>query len=77
MNLLFVKCCQRPSVAEKSHRFWLCCCACCFPSKPVKILARTPVTGYTPGQTINMDIEIQNDSNRAIPKFTVAIIKVS
>lgn len=49
----------------------------CFESNQIQIIARTPVRGYIPGQIIPLEIEINNQSNVEISKFTIELIKVS
>lgn len=51
----------------------MCCCA----SDPLDIIVRAPVSGYTPGQTINVHILVNNQSNQAVSDFVVQMIKVS
>lgn len=42
----------------------------------MKLIARTPVGGYTPGQVINLEIEVINQSDQPVSDFTVQLIKV-
>lgn len=49
---------------------------CCCPSLPMGIIARTPVTGYTPGQTINIEMRINNQSDHPLTEVSVKLIKV-
>lgn len=62
-------------MAETEKSFFLCCLLCCL-SDPMKIVARTPVGGYTPGQTINLELDIINRSDQPVSDFTVQLIKV-
>lgn len=39
--------------------------------------ARLPVAGYTPGQTIELYLEINNKSDQNFFNFEIQIIKVS
>lgn len=41
------------------------------------IIARTPVAGYTPGQTINLEIRINNQSDQTLTEISVQLIKVN
>lgn len=40
------------------------------------IIARTPVGGYTPGQTIHLEISVTNQSDQLVAEFSVQLIKV-
>lgn len=40
------------------------------------MVARAPVGGYTPGQTINLEIAVNNQSNLEVTEFTAQLIKV-
>lgn len=40
------------------------------------IVARLPANGYTPGETIPLDLKTVNKSDKTIYKFIVRIIKV-
>lgn len=40
------------------------------------LVARVPVTGYTPGQTINIEIDVDNKSEETAD-FAVQLMKVS
>lgn len=39
--------------------------------------ATIPVGGYTSGQTINIDLELTNNSNENIQAFVIQIVRVS
>lgn len=52
------------------------CLLCCCPSKSFYIAAHTPVGGYISGQTIDLYMNIDNESNQSVSKFTVQLIKV-
>lgn len=41
------------------------------------IEASTPVGGYAPGQTINLQIHVDNQSKESVSKFSVKLVKVS
>lgn len=58
--------------AEKIHPCYVLCCV----SDPVKIIARTKAAGYCPGQIINIEIILNNQSNVPIIGITVELIKV-
>lgn len=45
-------------------------------SNSIKIVFSTPVGGYTPGQTIHLEIDVDNQSNQQISNFAVQFIKV-
>lgn len=67
---------QEPAIAEKDKTFYLCCLLCCCSSDPMKIVARSPVGGYTPGQIINLEVNVDNQSDQPVSDFTVQLIKV-
>lgn len=50
---------------------------CCLKSDPVEITARLPVSGFIPGQTINLQFDAKNNSDRPILDFKVQLQKVS
>lgn len=43
---------------------------------PIKIIAQTPIQAYTPGQIINIKIDVNNDTDKSIIKFSVELIRV-
>lgn len=51
----------------------MCCCV----SDPLDMIVRIPVGGYTPGQTINLDVEAWNKSDQDVEGFTAQLLKVS
>lgn len=53
-----------------------CVFACCA-SEPLFMAATIPVSGYTPGQMINIDLELTNNSNENISTFVIQIVRVS
>ena len=42
----------------------------------MEIVVRTAVQAYTPGQIINAEIALTNDSDKSIVKFSVELIRV-
>lgn len=42
----------------------------------MKLRAIAPVGGYTPGQVINLEIDVINESDQPVSDFTVQLIKV-
>lgn len=66
-----------PVIAEEHKTFYPCCLLCCFKSNPLAIIASVPSGGYTPGQIINVQIEVNNQSDQLVSNFTVQLIKVS
>lgn len=48
----------------------------CFPSKSLTIEARTKTTGYIPEQTINLDINVKNKSDKMLDIFRAELIRV-
>lgn len=68
---------QHPIVEEETKRFNPYCVFVCCASDPLFIIATVPVGGYTPGQMINVDLELTNTSNENISAFVIQIIRVS
>lgn len=68
---------QHPVVEEDTKRFNQWCFFACCASDPLFIVASVPVSGYTPGQMINVDLELTNTSNENISAFTLQIVRVS
>jgi len=52
-----------PAIREQAKRFNPCCLFFCCQSEPMQLVARVPVVGYIPGQTINVEFEVDNKSN--------------
>lgn len=50
-------------------------CICC-PSGPLHLVARVPASGYTPGETINVEIDVDNKS-KLTAGIRVQLIKVN
>lgn len=57
--------------------FYPCCLLFCCTSDPLELVVRMPVGGYTPGQTINLDVEAKNKSDQDVESFTAELLKVS
>lgn len=49
----------------------------CIEHDPIKIVARTPISGYTPQQTINFEFYVNNQSNVKVNQFIVELIQVN
>lgn len=49
---------------------------CCFPDGPLTMELTTPVTGYTPGQTINVKVKVSNESKQKLTSMEVQLNKV-
>lgn len=49
----------------------------CIDHDPIKIVARTPISGYTPQQTINFEFYVNNQSNVKVNQFIVELIQVN
>lgn len=67
---------QHPIVEEETKRFNRFCLFSCCASDPFFMIAAIPVSGYTPGQMINVDLELANNSNEHIAAFVLKIIRV-
>lgn len=70
-------CVQHPIVEEETKRFNPFCLFACCASNPLFMIASIPVTGYTAGQMINVDLELTNTSNENIEAFILQIVRVS
>lgn len=68
---------QQPILVKKEKKISRCFLICCYRSNPLEIVARTPVSGYTPGQTINLEFTASNKSEQPISGFKVQLVKVS
>lgn len=51
-------------------------CFSCYSSGVLKVTASTQVSGYTPGQTIYVNVSSDNRSNQSISSFDVALVQV-
>lgn len=58
-------------------RFYPFCLLVCCASDPLFITASIPVSGYTSGQMINVELELTNNSNENISAFVIQIVRVS
>lgn len=67
---------QQPIVEELTKHFNACCIFFCCSSGPLLIVARTPVSGYTPGQSIRVELELTNNSNENVSTFVLQILRV-
>lgn len=67
---------QFPLQVEKRKTFSLCCLFCCCQSDPLFIIGKIPAAGYTSGETIPLEIEINNKSDERLVVITAAILKV-
>lgn len=68
---------QNPVTVRENHLYHPCFLLCCLPSNPLSMLSQIPVGGYAPGQTINLSINVDNQSNTRVPKFTMELVQVS
>ncbi|XP_055327009.1 arrestin domain-containing protein 2-like [Sitodiplosis mosellana] len=66
---------RAPFIAERRKTFSPFLLCCFKSSPPMTILARIPVRGYTPGQVINLEINVKNESDQPASKFTIKLIK--
>lgn len=68
---------QEPVIAKEVATFFPFPLICCVKSGPLEMVARTPVGGYAPGQTIELNFTANNQSDRPIETFKLQLIKVS
>lgn len=68
---------QIPKVDESVKTFMPCGFLCCWQSGPLRVTARNPVGGYTPGQIINLTIKIENESNEKVTGVTAYLKQVN
>lgn len=64
-------------MVEEIKNVFPLCFACCGGTYAIKLIARTPVGGFVPGQLINLEINVTNQSNEDISQITVELVKVS
>jgi Arrestin (or S-antigen), C-terminal domain len=60
-----------PSQMEIIKRFWCCCCQ----SAPLIVTAQTPMSGYAPGQMINISGELNNKSGVTVNSLHFTLMK--
>lgn len=60
----------------ENKTFYPCCLLFCCTSDPLQMKVSMPVGGYTPGQTINLEIDARNQSDQDVDSFTAQLIKV-
>lgn len=69
---------QEPVVGELDRKFFKFGFLICCRSEPLSINARLPGGGrYVPGQTIYVNLEVDNRSDQDVTAFTVQLISVS
>lgn len=61
---------------EKRKEFYLCCLLFCFKTLPLNIVAKLPASGFTPGQRIDLTLDIENLSSKNVRNFKVELYKV-
>lgn len=61
-----------PTKMAKQKTF---CCGPCS-SAPMLITAETPISGYVPGQTIAVHIEVDNQSNKNLDEISTKLVRV-
>lgn len=66
-----------PITAKFEETFYLFGWICCLPSGPLRVDVDAPVRGYAPGQTINVEIDVSNDSNEVLSSLDVQLIQVN
>lgn len=65
-----------PQTVERRKTFSLCCLlCCCCQSDPLFITARLPVSGFTPGDVIPLEIEANNRSDLDVESFRLRVEK--
>lgn len=68
---------QNRIIVEQQNMYKRSLIVFCWCPDRIKIIARTTVSAYTPGQMINMDMIVDNQCGLPILKFTVLLIRVS
>jgi hypothetical protein len=66
----------RPSEGRDS-RMMGCCAGICCVSGPVGFVIRLPKTGYTPGELLNFDCQLQNYSQREVTLIELQLVQDS
>lgn len=80
MRLMNLNCAvffQKPIETEKRKTFSKCCFICCIQSNVCHMVCRIPYSAYAPGQTINVEIKTDNNSNKNITDYWLEIVKVT
>lgn len=67
---------QNPVVETFEKHFNRCCLFWCCSTEPLLMTARIPVSGYTPGQNINVELELTNNSDENVSAFVLQLIRV-
>lgn len=65
-----------PMEVRKFTKFNQCCWFFCWKTAELKIFGRLPVSGYCPGQTVNLKLDVINNSYQEVEHFLVYFIKV-
>ncbi|XP_055312538.1 arrestin domain-containing protein 17-like [Sitodiplosis mosellana] len=63
----------REPISKAMRKTFLKCCCCA--TDALEIVVRVPVGGYTPGQFVNLEIEVKNKSNEPVSEFTVELVQ--
>ncbi|KAG4069514.1 hypothetical protein HA402_006880 [Bradysia odoriphaga] len=64
-----------PVINKSVERFNLCCLLCCFKTDPLFVTAVIPYSGFVPNQVIQLRIQVINESDQPIQKFSVKLIQ--
>lgn len=75
INILFLF--QEPKTTKKESTFLSGFFLNCVESDPLNMKISIPQTGFVPGQTINITIETNNDSDQDVSSFNVAFRRVN
>lgn len=67
---------QYPYIKEKVKSFSICFLYC-LTTDPMYVTAQTPAAGYIPGQTIELSLKFNNESNQTFRNFQIQLVKVS
>lgn len=68
---------QNPVTIDQTDSYNIWCCCPFLKSKPINIMASIARSGFTSGQSIEVAVDIQNNSNMNIKSLTVCLLRVS
>ncbi|XP_031621628.1 arrestin domain-containing protein 17-like [Contarinia nasturtii] len=66
---------REPVLVEGTYMYSKSHILCCKNLDPLKISVRSPIGGYTPGEMINLQINVNNQSRESIREFSVKFVK--
>lgn len=68
---------QSPLDLERSHGFNYMGCIWCIQSKPLMVTVHMQARGFTPGEKIEVILDVNNQSSQDVAYFSIGLFKVS